>query len=523
MQSLTLQEFFEHVHSSQLLAAQLEYYSNDGQPLRDFLMANISEWLSSREFKDMVDGERYYGNENPAIMSRERKVIGRNGEMVRAPYLANNKLPHPYLRKLTKQKIGYLLSKPFTVTSSNETFQEALAEYFDKDFYRLIKNVGKDAIVSGKAWIQPYYDPKGNLKFKRIPPQEVMPFWEDIDHTDLGAAMRIYEVVVYAGTEKTTVQHVKFFTPEKIYNFIKEDDGLHPDKDAPFEYNFTAQVPGEAVVNPETGEEEIPMVDHGVMWDRIPLVCFKYNAEETSLLKFVKPLIDDYDRRTSDLSNVLEDEPDKIKVVRNYDGTDKGEFIYNLSRYRTLFLRGDGDVSSLDTSISTDALENHLTRTRRDIFEAGSGVDTQNKDLGNASGVALKFVYSDLDSDCQDFGAELAAALEQLIWFIKQDILLKTGQNFVDEDVDIIFNTDITINESETISNIKNSVGIVSNKTLLEQHPYVTDASLEEQRLQEEQQQALEAVEQELAIQQAATAASPAGSSAPPAASRSGM
>lgn len=500
------------ISETERLAAQLYLDSNEGQVMLDFLETSISEWLRGKKYNDIRTGQRYYENDND-INTRERKVIGRNGEMVSAPYLANNKLSHPYYRKLTKQKIGYLLANPFTIKSDSEEFQEALGSYITRAFYRLIKNTAQDAIVGSIGWVQPYYDENQELQFKRIPNTEVIPFWKDIDHTVLEAAIRVYDVEVYKNSEKDTVQHVKYFTPERVYNFIRDEDGLHVNNEEPFETNFSLAAEAE-MVDPETGETVMGTVQNGVMWDRIPLIPFKYNSEEDSLLKFVKPLIDDYDRRTSDLSNVLEDEPDRIKVVKDYDGTDKGEFMYNLSRYRTLFLRGSGDISTLDTSISADALENHLTRTRRDIFECGGGVDTQNKDLGNASGVALKFVYSDLDSDCRDFGAEIAWSLEQWAWFVKQDLLLKTGQGFEDASISVIFNTDITINESETISNIRNSVGIVSEATLRERHPYVEDAMEEEARMKQEQQEALERVEQEMAIQQKATATVPENTTA---------
>ena len=481
------------------IAAKVKMDSSSGQAQIDFIESAISEWLNGSTYQMISDGERYYENENDILM-RERKVIGRNGEMVKADYLANNKLSHSFMRKLTKQKVGYLLSKPFTVTSANEEFQEALGNYLNRAFYRLIKNTARDAVVGGIGWAQPYFDEEGELRFKRIPAREVIPFWKDIDHTILDAALRVYEVEVYSGSEKETIQYVKFYTKDKVFNYIRDDDGLHADEDHPFESNFTLERDGETLVDDEGKEYQSTEVDE-MMWNRIPLIPIKYNPEEDSLLKYIRHLIDDYDRRTSDLSNVIEDEPDRIKVVKDYDGTDKGEFVYNLSRYRTLFLRGSGEVSTLDTSISTEALENHLNRTRRDIFEFGGGVDTQNKDLGNASGVALKFVYSDLDMDCNDFGAEIAWSLEQFAWFIKQDLLLKTGQDFADASIEIAFNTDITINETETISNLKNSVGMISSKTILEQHPYVTNASEEEAQLKKEQQELLERTEAEMRIQ----------------------
>ena len=43
------------------------------------------------------------------------------------------------------------------------------------------------------------------------------------------------------------------------------------------------------------------------------------------------------------------------------------------------------------------------------------------------------------------------------------------------------------VNDGDTINNIRNSDGIVSRKTLLAHHPYVTNVQQELDRLQEEQ------------------------------------
>lgn len=476
----------------------------------EFLTMAINAWEGSAEREMMLAGQRYFETKND-ILNKVRKVIGRDGQMVDAPYLSNIKLPHAFMRKLTKQKVGYLLSKPFTITSDNDQFQELLREYFDANFYRMFKNGGQDAVVKGIGWIQAYYDAEGNLAFKRIPSTEVIPFWSDIDHTVLDGAIRVYATRVYTANKVEVVTHAQLFTHDLVFNYIQDGDAWKPDKTHPAEYNFDLLFPkpqpdpkdqpvaeGEASVA-ENAEEPQYSVEH-VMWSRIPLVPLKYNSEELSLLAFIKDLIDDYDRRTSDTSDVIGDEPDKIKIVKNYDGTDKGEFVYNLARYRTVFLRDNGSLDTVDTSISVDAIQAHLTRLRQDIYEFGGGVDTQNKDLGNASGVALRFVYSDLDMDCTDFASELQWAIEQLVWFIKQDQLLRTRMDFRDATVTVTFDTDVAINESETITNLQNSVGILSQETLIEQHPYVTDPTEELARVkaaQEEERQAAAALLQQ--------------------------
>ena len=437
------------VAESERIAAEVDpSVAEAGQKQKEFLLANINDWLGSDKFKFMQEGQRYYESKND-ILNRKRTVIGRNGEMVEAAYLANNRLPHAFMRKLTKQKIGYLLSKPFTVTSDDENFQEALGAYFTKDFYRLFKNGGQDAVVAGLGWLQIYYSEEGVLRFKRIPATEIIPFWEDIDHTILGSAIRVYDVEQYDGGTKKTIRKVQYFTHDCVFNYVMDDDGLVEDEMAPVEYNFSIQ--SDAV--PATDGEH-SCVSEYCMWDEIPLIPLKYNPEEDSLLKYIKELVDDYDRRTSDMSNVIQDEPDKVKVVKDYDGTDKGEFVFNLARYRTLFLRGTGSVETLDTSISTEAIEQHLTRLRAAIYE------------------------------------------------FKQDLMLKGEGDFTEAAIDVVFNTDITINETETISNIRNSVGIVSNKTLLDQHPYVTDTQEELKQLDQEAQEELDLQEESLRMMQ---------------------
>ena len=202
-------------------------------------------------------------------------------------------------------------------------------------------------------------------------------------------------------------------------------------------------------------------------WEKVPFIGFKYNADEISLLKWIKPLIDDYDLNTSDTSNNLQDIPNSIKVVKNYDGTDKGEFTQNLATFRTAFVSGDGDMKTIETNMDVAAIDSHLNRLRKDIYEAGNGVDTQEISMGNASGVALKFRYADLDTDTDDLAAEFTASLEEVLWFIKIDMLNKGAGDYLDLKVDIIFNTDMIINESETITDVGNSVGIISEETII--------------------------------------------------------
>ena len=60
------------------------------------------------------------------------------------------------------------------------------------------------------------------------------------------------------------------------------------------------------------------------------------------------------------------------------------------------------------------------------------------------------------------------------------------GSNALD-DVEFIFNKLTPVNESEVIDNCRNSVGIISNETIVSNHPWTLDTNEELERLKKEQ------------------------------------
>ena len=213
-------------------------------------------------------------------------------------------------------------------------------------------------------------------------------------------------------------------------------------------------------------------------WNKVPFVAFKYNMEEVSLINWIKPLIDDYDKQTSDNSNNLADVPNSIKIVEGYEDNDKEEFSKNVNIFRTVFVGEGGDVRSLNTDLDLAGTDIHLNRLRKDIFEFGGGVDTVEKDLRDVAGVALRFQYADLDMDCSEMAQQFRYSMRQLQWFINQDLEAK-GEKVNDKDSDFIFNTDVIINETETINNLAVTKDSISQKTLLQNHPWVKNVERE--------------------------------------------
>lgn len=471
------------------IKSRISKLDNLGEPEKAFLYANIQDWLQSPTRNLMKEAQKYYDNDSE-IINRKRYYIDRKGVKTEAENLSNSKLAHPFMRKFVNQKVNFLLAKEFTIVTPNENFNNVLLEYMDKKFRRILKNVGRDAVINGIAWLQVYYDNEGKLSYKRIPSEEIIPFWEDVEHTVLSSLIRIYTITEYNKEGyKKSVNKVEYYTNNGVWYYVMDDDGLKPDPDMPEGQNLKGHFTVETQEKDFKGNPRTVITQAN--WDRIPFIAFKYNSDEMSLLKWVKPLIDDYDINTSDLSNNLQDVPNSIKVVRNFDGTDKGEFVQNLATFRTAFVSDDGDMTALQTPLDVASIKEHLDRLRKDVYDAANCVDTQIESLGNVTGVALKFRYAGLQMDANDMANEFGQAIDDLVWFMKVDMLNNGKGDFMAEKFDIIFNTDIIINESEVINDARNSVGIISDETIIANHPWVIDIVKEQDKLEEQRQEEL--------------------------------
>jgi SPP1 family phage portal protein len=453
----------------------IEANARSAMTLDQIVRNEVDLWLRSTERQWMITGQKYYIGDHD-ILLRKRTAIGENGQLVEVQNLANNKLVHAFVRKLVDQKVGYLLGKPLSIQTENQRYLDLLNDVFNKSFLRLLKNLGKESVNKGKAWLHVYYDEEGRLSFKKIPAEEIIPLWRDADHTQLDAVIRVFEVEVYEGTDRKIVTKVEFWDTSGVRRYVLDSGGLVPDVEA-------GDV-GSHFVVVQNGQE------HGLNWERVPFVCFKYNDEELPLIQVVKSLVDEYDARTSDHANNLEDLPNSIFVLKNYDGQDLGEFRRNMATYRAVKVIDPGGVDTLDIKIETDAAEKHLDRLRKDLYEMGRGVDTQSEKFGgDKSGIALKFLYADLDMDANIMETEFQASLEQLMWFVNVHLANTGAGDFANEDVEFVFNRDILINETDAITNIRNSVGILSDETLIAQHPWVTDVQEELERIRKQREE----------------------------------
>ena len=80
----------------------------------------------------------------------------------------------------------------------------------------------------------------------------------------------------------------------------------------------------------------------------------------------------------------------------------------------------------------------------------------------------------------------MIAALRELLSFACEDFNRKNKTDFNADDIVILLNNTMIANDSEVADIIQSSKGLLSDKTLIENHPFVDNVSSELERIKSE-------------------------------------
>ena len=440
----------------------------DNAPMskRQFLSRELQKWMSSKERKAMITGRRYYQGEQD-ILHKTRAVTDTGGKTVVLANLPNNKIVDNRFDDLVDQKVNYLLAKPFVV----ETDDEDIKDVFTSSVRRKLKSVGKDILTGGVGYLHPYIDESGALRFKRMKPEQVLPFWSDEERERLDAFAYVYEIDVYEGIMDRRMTKVEFYDRTGVQYYVYENGSLADDRGRESTANFAIN-------------------DKPYNWDNVPLIAFRMNEEEQPLIAKVKSLQDALNTMLSNYAdNMQEDIRSTILIIKNYDGTELDSFRANLAQYGAIKVRTvdgvEGGVEALHIEVNANNYEVIIKLLKKAIIENGRGFDNRDDRMSNnPNQMNITSMYSDIDLDANEMEMGIREGLDRMLWFVNTYRGL-SGKKAV-EDVDFTFNRDLPMNEGDIITNCRNSVGVISNETILTNHPWVKDVAEEMKQLEAE-------------------------------------
>lgn len=426
----------------------------------------LNDYRSSKDYKEIVTSYEYYNNKQE-ILYKKRLGIGEvKGTREVIENLPNNKIMRNQYSVLVDQKKNYLLTRPIGVSSENKSYQEKLQqELFDFKFHKLIKSVGRDSLLANMGYIYPYIDKEGNFKLMKFDPLEIIPIWEDKLHTWLQGFIRFYKTVDYEDHETEIVEYYHMWGIDRY-----------------------EEVNGELVLREQ---EPYFMIGEEIgNWGRIPLIYFRMDEQEQPLLNRVKALQDAINSILSRFMDSMdEDSRNTILVLKNIGGHNEQD----LKRIRREINRsgiiafssnpqtGNADVSTLSIDIDITNYETVLEILIRSIIEVGRGVDTNSELFQKAvNQMTIQSLYTNIDLDANEMETEYKVSLDILLYFYN------FYKGYDHQDVKFTFDRNILINETATIENAQRSIGVISNRTIMRNHPWVEDIAEEEKQVAKE-------------------------------------
>lgn len=439
---------------TQRIALQLSQES----PLRleEIVSREVANFLASETYRETKEAGQYYQNRT-AIARKRTDLQGRS----------NTRIEHPVYKRLVDQKLRYLLGNPFLVMAERNRYRKALEGLFDDGFRRRFRLLAKCAMRDGVGYLQPYIDENGGLKFANLPATNVIPLWADGQEMQLSGYIQLEEQVVYQG-KKPKIYHLAYlWDADGVQLFQEEGDGNY------------YPVGG---VEPHFYYGDTPM-----NWDAVPLVYVRYHDNGLPLLRYVKELIDDYNFQTSITADALRDVAKFVYVLKNYGGEDLNQFVGELRRSLAIQVDEGGGVDKLQPEIDVAGVLSFLDKQRQDLYEFSAGVDTRELGGSSESAKAISFRYMDLDGDCRDLAGAMDAMVVHLKPFIDTWLSAQMEGDFQEEAFRICFDMHLPVDESDRITNLNASTAVLSLRTLLEQHPWVSNVDVELSRLSEQE------------------------------------
>lgn len=437
---------------------------------------DIGKILEKHEQSDFYNwmklGKAYYSYNNEEIEKRRKQYCTPNG-LRDDPYKANHKLKSGHTRFLVKQLTAYLLGNGITFTSDQDVSD--LWDTLGKKFDKYIKECSNETGEKGVSWTHPMIDQTGAFKLKRIPAEQIIPIYDENEEIQMLA--RYYKVDV----DGKSLIKVEIWDDEKVTYYMQESQSANkyrlctieeePENPLPH-ITKTLQVNGNVV-----GRQ-------GYGWGKVPFIPLWYDDDRYNQLRSIKSWVDMYDITSSDFANNIDDFQDVYWIVKNYSSTNIDDFLKDVKQYKVLQTDDDGGATTETIDIPTEAREKMIALVEANIYKFGQGVDPDKAGDGNITNVVIRNRYVPLDLKADDFQGQVEEYIDELMYFVNR-YNAETGKT-VYEDLTPAFDRSMIINKQELLESLSKQKGIISDITLLENHPLVDDVELEIQRLEEQ-------------------------------------
>lgn len=412
--------------------------------------------------KAILQTKHYYYNDNDI---RKKGILPKDTDPVRN---ADNRISHNFHQILVDEKAAYMFTYPVQfsvqadgISKSKKTdIEKIITQTLGDDFESTSIDLCIEASNTAVAWLHYWIDDETKeFNYAVIDTEQLIPIFNDDIKRKLVGMLRYYEVYDHDTKKWSTIAECWDELSCTTYQF-----------------NGRAQT-GMRCVSEDTFNHTL---------GGVPFIEFRNNNRMQSDLHRYKDLIDLYDKVVSGYANDLEDIQQLIYIIENYGGADLNEFLSDLRRYKAIKVESDGNssgsVNTMQIEIPVEARNKLLELVKKQIYESGQGLQQDTESVGNASGVALKFFYRKLELKAGLTETQFKKGFNKLI-----RIILK--HNKISDDLKIVqtFTRNMISNDLENAQIAQTSVGIIPEKLIIRNHPWVENPEEAEEMMEEEQ------------------------------------
>lgn len=417
-----------------------------------------------------TEGRRYYQGDTDILY---KKSID---EEVDNPLRnADNRISTNWHGLLVDQKSAYMLTYPPLFDVGNDNANKRITEALGDEFPKVCKDLCIEAANTRVGWLHCWKDDNKQFQYAIVPSEQIIPLYSSSLKKELIAVLRVYENIDDTGTSYIIYE---YWTDTECFAYQRESTKTIDDDLKEYQM-FTSYI----VDSGDTEHSNNYKHDFG----EVPFIAFYNNNIKTGDLKKVKKFIDVYDKVFSGFVNDLEDIQELIFVLTNYGGTDLKSFLQNLKKQKVVDMQSDGTdektgIDTLKVDIPVEAREKVLTICEKQIYKQGQGLDPNPEAFGNSSGVALEYLYSLLELKVGLTETEFRLGFSKLIRMLCKALGIQ---------VNAIIQTwtrNKVRNDQELVDNLNKSKGLISDETIIKNHPYVDNPEDEIKKVKEQQQ-----------------------------------
>ena len=374
----------------------------------------------------------------------------------------NNQVMCNIPKYIVQVRTGFFSSSPLTLESENQEYLKDIRKVLEyNDFKQIFNQLDTYCSIYGHSFLVMYMNEEGRISFTAQNPTDWIYVRDNSLEQKPKFAIRYY--AWWDDVENMQMYDIELYTDKEIINYEGSPADLKEVSRRPHYFNG------------------------------LPVIEFMENESRQGSYENVISLIDTYELMLSDTANTINYFSDCYLVLTGMQET-QAEDIARMKNDRVLLVPEGCEASFLTKNVSENYNENMLKRLQEQIFVvACTPLLSDSSFSSNSSGVAIQFKLFSMEKSVQLKENIFRAGFNRMFNLIKDMINLYERKSYTEDDKIIqTFTRSLPMDLSALADSISKLNGVVSRRTLMSQLDFVSDASLEENQLRVEQEEAME-------------------------------